>query len=93
MLTPQQLTEVLDYVQKNHSWENMMENLHEGRKVIKYVDVTMDTRDGVIWIAKIQFRQINGSALQTDNKYDCVVFREENCTKEKIIEWLNCNPK
>ena len=92
MLTPTQLAEILDYVNENHSWKHMYTNVSEGRKIVKYVDVCMDTRDGKIWITKIKFRQISNSTLQTDTEFDNVVFSEGNCTKSKILEWLKCNP-
>lgn len=89
-MTPNELAELLNYVNKKHGWENMYTNVTEGRKIVKYVDVCMDTRDGQIWISKIKFRQLC-SNLKSDQEYDNVVFQEENCTKEKILEWLGCN--
>lgn len=89
-MTPNELAELLNYVNEKHGWENMYTNITEGRKIVKYVDVCMDTRDGKIWISQIRFRQLF-SNLKSDQEYDNVVFREENCTKEKILEWLGCN--
>jgi hypothetical protein len=79
--------ELMEYIQANHSWEN---NLCTGVKIVKYIDSCTDTRDGEIWIVKIKFRQLF-SNLKSDKKYDAIVFREGNCTKEKIIDWLKCN--
>ena len=90
IMTPNELAELLNYVNEKHGWENMYTNVAEGRKIVKYVDVCMDTRDGQIWISKIKFRQLC-SNLKNDQEYDNVVFQEENGTKEKILEWLGCN--
>ena len=89
-MTPNELAELLNYVNDKHSWENMYTNIKEGRKIVKYVDVCMYTRDGQIWISTIKFRDLC-SNLKSDKEYDSVVFREENCTKDKILEWLGCN--
>ena len=90
-MTIKEYAELMEYIQANHSWENnLYESASENRKVVKYIDSCTDTRDGEIWFVKIKFRQIL-SRLQSDNEYDKIVFREENCTKEKIIDWLNCN--
>lgn len=89
-MTPNELAELLNYVNENHGWENMYTNVTEGRKIIKYVDVCMGTRDGQIWISSIKFRQLF-SNLKRDQEYDNVGFQEGNCTREKILEWLGCN--
>ena len=54
-MTPNELAELLNYVNEKHGWENMYTNVTEGRKIVKYVDVCMDTRDGQIWISKIKY--------------------------------------
>lgn len=89
-MTPNELAELLNYVNEKHGWEHMYTNVKEGRKIVKYVDICMDTRDGQIWITTIKFRQLC-SNLKSDQEYDNVVFQEENCTKEKILEWLGFN--
>ena len=87
-MTIKEYAELMEYIQENHSWENYV--CGEGKKIVKYIDSCTDTRDGQIWIVKIKFRQLI-SKLESDKKYGHIVFKEGNCTKEKIIEWLNCN--
>ena len=89
MMTPNEYAELFNYVNENHSWQNMYENVNEGRKIVKYVTCSCDTRDGSIWIVNIQFHQISNSPLPNDKKYDNISFSEEKCTKENIMEWLN----
>lgn len=89
-MTIKEYAELMEYIQANHSWENNLIDSGEGRKVVKYIDSCTDTRDGQIWFVKIRFRQLI-SRLESDNKYKEIIFREDNCTREKIIDWLNCN--
>ena len=91
MLSPEEFAEVLNYVNEKHGWNHLMTNVEEGRKIIKYVDCCMDTRDGKIWCCKIKFRQISNSHLPNDIKFDNIIFEEGNLTKEKIYEWLANN--
>ena len=52
-LTPDQVKELMDYIQKNNSWANMYECHENGRKTPKYYSMSMrmnaDTRDGTVW--------------------------------------------
>ena len=91
MMTPKEYAELLEYINENHSWQHMYTNVKAGRKCIKYIDTCTDTRDGVIWIVKISFRDINNTPLPNDKKYDQIVFKEERCTVEEIKKWLNNN--
>jgi hypothetical protein len=84
-LTPQELKDLLEYIQKNNSWDNMYEiiSAHPKRKIIKYVRFSVDTRQGDIWC--ITFDNLigakeNESTFRTEKDYNL---------KDKIYEWLN----
>lgn len=44
-MTYKELYELLEYIQKNNSWENMYDCHTRDRYSFKYVDVCIDTRD------------------------------------------------
>jgi len=55
-LTLQEAMELLEYIQKNHSWENMFNIIHNTDvetlgypKFVKYVRMSVDTRTGDVW--------------------------------------------
>ena len=82
-MTPNELAELLNYVNEKHGWENIYTNVAEGRKIVKYVDVCMDTRDGKIWISQIKFRQLS-SNLKSDQEYDNVVSKKRIVQKKRF---------
>lgn len=62
-------------VMENHGWNKLYDNTSENRKIYKYVDFKLDTRDGQIWL--VRFRQGTGEKT----------FRGKNM-KEDILAWL-----
>lgn len=90
MLTPNEMAEILNEVNEKHGWQNLVENSEAGRKIVKYVDTCLDTRDGTVWVVKMRFRDLC-SNLKSDQEYGSIVFNELDCTKEKILNWLRCN--
>ena len=38
MMTPNEYAELLNYVNENHSWQNMYENVNEGRKIVQKIE-------------------------------------------------------
>ena len=74
MMSPKEYAELLDYVNDKHGWDNMYDNVEAGRKFIKYIDCTCDTRDSKIWIITITFREIGNSPLPNDKKYDKITY-------------------
>ena len=85
-LNPQEVKELIEYIQENNSWEHLYDCCQKGRKVPKYYDMTFDTRTGDMW--SIRFRQITGGG---HNRKDKIFLRTENgySLKDKIYEWLN----
>lgn len=84
-LTYEELQELLQYIEKNHSWKNMFElNYIQNKKnkIIKYVDFKFDTRDCKIWF--VEFYSIIGGNDDTKK------FRTEKNynLKEEIYKWL-----
>ena len=58
-MTLEEYSKLLLYIQKNNSWNEMYEVIEtRNRRAIKYVDASMDTRDGSIW--RIEFRSVVG---------------------------------
>lgn len=86
-MTTQELKELLDYIQENNSWENMMDAMDRDRHIYKYIDInicydTRDTNDGKdphIWYIKISLR--DGGKIKE--------FRENECTLENIKKFLD----
>lgn len=62
-MNSQQVKEFLDYLQKNNSWEAMIHGqLTEiKRRVVKYVRMNIDTRDGIMFSITITFDNIIGN--------------------------------
>lgn len=49
-LTIEELSELLQYIEKHNSWKNNL----KAQRLIKYVDFSFDTRDCTVW--KINLR-------------------------------------
>lgn len=85
-LTYAELTELLQYIEQNHSWKNMYENYCNNKdnppKSIKYVNFSIDTRTCDIW--SVTFSGIS-DCIENE-----VTFRTEMGynLKDKIYSWL-----
>ena len=84
-MNSQQVKEFLDYLQKNNSWEAMIHGqLTEiKRRVVKYVRMNIDTRDGIMFSITITFDTIIGNKDREES------FRIENEKDLKgLYSWL-----
>ena len=90
-MTSQDLKDLLDYIQENNSWENMMDALDNDRAIYKYIDInicwdTRDTNDGRdphLWWMKIKLRNSGKEKL----------FTEHECTLENVKAFLDLSIK
>ena len=80
-MNSQELKDLLDYIQKNNSWEHMAEAFDRDRYVFKYIDICYDTREGTstksypVW--SITLRQ---------SRNECITFQEDEL-KDIISEF------
>lgn len=77
-LNPTEVLELIDYIQKNNSWQAMVDTVKRKRRVIKYYDMSFDTRSGEMW--HISFR-VSGK--------DPIVFRDSSTFKQDIYKYLD----
>lgn len=77
-LTPNEVVELINYIQKYNSWQAIMDACKKRRRIIKYYDMSFDTRSGEMWY--ISFR-VPGK--------DPVEFRDGPTFKEDIYKYLN----
>ena len=88
-MNSQQLKDFLDYVQKHNSWQSMIstqDEQTEKRKVIKYVRLNVDTRDGIAFGFDIVFSNIIRSKSRVSEEF----FRVENEEDlKKVYAWLD----
>lgn len=77
-LNPTEVVELINYIQKNNSWQAMVDVAKRKRRVIKYYDMSFDTRSGEMW--HISFRVSGG---------DPVVFRDGPTFKQDIYNYLD----
>lgn len=84
-LTSEEVKELINYIDKNHSWKNMytIYKKNPKQKIIKYYSMTVDTRDGIVW-------QITFYNIINNDKINEVTFRTERGyrLKDKIYNWL-----
>lgn len=77
-MTPEQLLKLLNYIMENNSWNKFGEVVRRNRNVIKYINFTLDSRDGKIF--SIRFRQ-GGSDKQFTINCELDI--------DKIYKWLD----
>ena len=77
-LNPKETLELIEYIQKNNSWQNMLDVSKRKRRLIKYYNMSIDTRSGELW--KISFR-VSGD--------EPVIFRDSPTFKEDIYKYLD----
>ena len=81
--------ELITEINKNHGWNNMMENSDAGRKSVKYITTNFDTREGTdgkngeLWVVQLHVSNILGSRTEIEK-----TFSEEDCNKETILNYL-----
>lgn len=84
-MNSQQVKEFLDYLQKNNSWEAMIQGqlTKVKKKIVKYVRMNIDTRDGIMFSITITFDNIIGNKGREES------FRIENEKDLKdLYNWL-----
>lgn len=77
-LNPTEVVELINYIQKNNSWQAMVDVAKRKRRVIKYYDMSFDTRSGEMW--HIHFR-VSGE--------EPIEFRDSPTFKEDIYKYLD----
>lgn len=48
-LYPDEVMDLMKYIQKNNSWQNMYDNYRKGKEIPKYYTMRVDTRTGTVW--------------------------------------------
>ena len=77
-MTPEQLLNLLNYIMENNSWNKLGEVVLRNRNAIKYIDFTLDSRDGRVF--SVRFRQGGCDKQFTINCKSDI---------EHIYEWLD----
>lgn len=77
-MTIEQLLKLLNYIMENNSWNKLGEVVGNNRNAIKYIDFTLDSRDGRVF--SIRFRQGGCEKQFTINCKSDI---------EHIYEWLD----
>lgn len=85
-LNPQEVAELIQYINENNSWRHMYTLHQKDRKTPKYYNMQFDSRTGDMWA--ITFYSIVGGGFKGKEE---VFIRTENGynLKDKIYEWLN----
>lgn len=85
-LSPQEVAELIQYIQENNSWRDMYTLHKKGRKTPKYYTMQFDSRTGDMWA--ITFSSIVGGGYNSKKE---VFFRTENgySLKDRIYKWLD----
>lgn len=80
-LTFDEFAEIMGVIEESHSWLNMHDNHYKNinKRVYKYVDFRLDTRDMRIW--QVTFRQGTPGEEKT--------FNQVVNMKEEILKWLD----
>ena len=86
-LKPQEVAELIQYINENNSWRDMYTLHQKGRVTPKYIEMQFDTRTGDMW--SISFRGCVGGKAKSSKEE--VVFRTEQDydLKERIYKWLD----
>lgn len=100
--------DLVDEIIKNHGWNYLYENTEEkGNVVVKYVEfvTSFDTRHstfhnsngsgdpsegGDVWVVIVKFHSIINGKREFP---EIVEFKEDECTKDNILKWLEENKK
>ena len=83
-LNQDEVKELIEYIQKNNSWENLTDCIKRKRKIPKYYKLFYDTRFGDAWA--IEFYQVTG----LDHKEVVFIRTEQGKNlKEEIYKWLD----
>ncbi len=73
-LTIEELSELLQHIEKHNSWKNNL----KAQRLIKYVDVSFDTRDCTVWKVNLRLSG-EGTTFRTEAGYNL---------KDKVYEHL-----
>ena len=89
-LYPEEVMELMNYIQENNSWDNMYDCHQKGRETPKYYTMRVDTRTGTVWCVTFDNLIFNKT-----NSNDGITFRTEQPykLKEAIYEFLNITHK
>lgn len=79
-----ELKDTLDFIQKYHSWENMMDAAEHKRHIFKYIDICYDTR-GIDNVTPFHVWSIT---LRQSSK-ETLTFSESKCNLKFIIKTLS----
>lgn len=80
-LYPDEVMELMNYIQENNSWEHIHT---DGREITKYYTMRVDTRTGTVWsitFDNLAYSKTNKS-FRTESNYDL---------KDEIYKFLNEN--
>lgn len=87
-LNSEEVKELIEYIDKNHSWKNMYTILKKNpeQKIIKYYSMVVDTRYGTVW-------QITFYNLINNGNINEVTFRTEKDyrLKDEVYKRLKSN--
>lgn len=90
----QEFSELMVEINDKHGWNKLWENSEAGRKTVKYVRTSFDTRDGKdgengeLWAVKLTLADITGSKIKGESALSEFVFQEDECTKDNILSFL-----
>ena len=76
-----EFNELYKNIMDNHSWYKRHETISARRKLIKYVECSIDTRDGSIWMVRLR-----GHGIAKEFKFNNIVEQIKNWLKEKNNE-------
>jgi hypothetical protein len=81
-LYPEEVAELMNYIQKNNSWQNMLDCHNRHREIPKYYTMRVDTRTGTVW--SIEFNHLiyekESKKFRTEQDYNF---------KDTIYEFLD----
>jgi hypothetical protein len=71
-LYPEEVAELMNYIQKNNSWQNMLDCYNRHREIPKYYTMRVDTRTGTVW--SIEFDHLiydrTSESFRTEQNYN-----------------------
>lgn len=69
-MTPEQLKDLLNYIQENNSWAKLGETVSRNRVAVKYVDSCFDTRTNDIFEIKLRCGLSEGKTFRINSEAD-----------------------
>lgn len=81
-MNQKELFDLLTYVRENNGWgTGMISRYKSGKRIVKYVSVNFDTRDGTIYYVKFWGGFDQEKEFRIENSSDL----------KKVYQWLNDN--